>query len=254
MSPKCSLQPTNVIESQVDSGDHAFALRSRRFHRRTVQTAALMLLVVAACFPQNSVAQQAVAAGAPGGKAVSQAKASILIPALLASTWDSKKLKTGDEVSLKMTAPLTLTDGSTLPHGTMVVGHVAEAKTRSKGDTQSLLAIKFDKVSFPDGKTWVVSGLIKAVGPDLSAATDSGGGVEYSGNMARTTYMPSVSAQAHPVPMLNEQSVGVVGLKNLQLDSDGVLSSSSNSVKLDKNSQVLLQVEVPGGVQAASKP
>ncbi len=222
-------------------------------HRRTLQTVMLMLLAGAACFPQKSLAQEASAARSHGGSAGSQGQARILIPAPLASLWDSKKLKTGDEVIMKTAAPIALKEGNTIPRGTRVVGHVTEAKARSKGDAQSSLAITFDQLSFPDGKTLVVSGVIRAVGPDLSAASDTGGGVVYSNDVSRTTYMPSVSAQPHTVPMLNEESVGVVGIKDLRLDADGVLSSASNSVKLDRGSQVLLQVDVPAGVQAVGE-
>jgi hypothetical protein len=248
MRPMCSLQPRNVSKQKGGHRD-IFAFRGERSQRRTfVGATMLMLLAVAACFPQSSMAQQAAAAGSPGGSA-GQAKASMLIPTSLASGLDSKKLKTGDAVTLKVAGSVTLKDGGTLPRGAAVVGHVTEAKAKSKGDAQSVLAITFDKLTFPDGKSSVVSGMIRAVGPDLSAASDGGGGVEYSNNMSRTTYMPSVSAQPRAVPMLNEQSVGVVGIKNLGLDSDGVLSSDASSVKLDRGSQVLLQVEVPATVK-----
>src|SRR5579863_7734291 len=49
----------------------------------------------------------------------------------LAKTLDSKKLKEGDEVQAKLTGPITLPSGATVPRGAMVIGHVTEAKARS---------------------------------------------------------------------------------------------------------------------------
>ena len=237
----------NNRQYQALSNHHTSALTRTQFDCRTALSATLMLLAIAVCCASNSMAQQFTASTSLGGNAATQAVKRILIPAPLSSSLDSKKLKAGDEVILKTVANLSLQDGSTIPRGTKVVGHVTEAKARSKGDAQSSLAIAFDQLDLPDGKTAAISGVIQAVGPDLSAAYPGGGGVVYSSDVARTTYMPSVSADPRSVPMLNEQSVGVVGIKNLQLAADGVLTSASKSVKLDSGTQILLQVQLSAG-------
>jgi len=238
---------TDLIEFRANNNNYPSTLSGAQAGRRPMLTVVLMLLAIAVCSPRNGVAQAALAPGSHGGSAGTQAVSHILIPAPLASSLDSKKLKAGDEVVLKTAANIALTDGTTIPRGTKVVGHVTEAKARSKGDAQSSLALTFDRLNFPDGKTLAISGLIRAVGPDLSAASPGGGGVVYSGDVARTTYMPSVSSNSPSVPLLNEQSVGVLGIKNLQLAADGVLTSDSKSVKLDSGAQILLQVQVTAG-------
>src|SRR5271165_5704032 len=55
----------------------------------------------------------------------------------LAKALDSKKLKEGDEVQAKLTGSITLPSGATVPRGTMLIGHVTEAKARSKNDSES---------------------------------------------------------------------------------------------------------------------
>ena len=47
----------------------------------------------------------------------------------------------------RIAADLRLKDGTTIPLGSKVTGHVTEAKARSKGDAQSALGIVFDKIS-----------------------------------------------------------------------------------------------------------
>jgi len=240
------MKTQNIRQCQAISNNHTSALTRMQFDCRTALSATLMLLAIAVCFARSSMAQQFTAPTSSGGNTATQAVKRIFIPVPLSSSLDSRKLKTGDEVILKTVANLSLTDGSTIPRGTRVVGHVTEAKARAKGDAQSSLAIAFDKLDLPDGKTEAISGVIQAVGPDLSAAYPGGGGVVYT-DVARTTYMPSVSADPRSVPMLNEQSVGVVGIKNLQLAADGVLTSDSKSVKLESGTQVLLQVQMSAG-------
>jgi hypothetical protein len=233
--------------SQNANAIHSYAVISRHAspstRARRLLSAMLMSLTIAVCVARNSTAQQVAATASDTGGAASQALMHILIPAPLASSLDSKKLKAGDEVILKTTAKLSLKDGSTIPRGTKVVGHVTEAKARSRGDTQSSLAITFDKLDLPDGTTMTISGVIRAIGPDLRDAPTTGGGVDYT-DLRGATFAPTVGIPGRSVPQLNEESVGVVGIKDLQLAADGMLSSDSKSVKLESGSQVLLQVQL----------
>lgn len=236
---------TQRIPQHTEAINDTFASTGVRLSYRATLIAMLML-TIAICFPKSGAAQQATATAASSGGAGNHATMRILISVLLDSSLDSKKLKSGDEVVVKMPANVALRDGSIVPRGTKVVGHVMDAKARSRGDAESSLTIRFDKFDLPDGKSVAISGMIQAVGPDLSAAYPTGGGVEYTDRM-QATYAPNVSIAPRSVPVLNAQSVGVVGIKNLQLTADGVLTSGSKSVKLDSGDQVLVQVQVTIG-------
>ena len=211
---------------------------------RILLWAVVMVLAFICSFSSRGAAQAISSRGSGGG---TQAAVHVLIPVPLGSSLDSKKLKSGDEVVLKTTANLALNNGTVIPRGSKVVGHVTEAKARSKGDSQSSLAISFDKLTEPDGATREISAVIQAVGPDLNSASPGGGGVGYT-DLAQSTYSPSVSVAPRSVPRLNQDSVGVLGLKDLQLGTDGVLTSGSKSVKLDSGDQILLQVQMSSGV------
>ena len=223
----------------------------------------LFVVAVAAFFclgldPNAAEASQAPAqtSPAPAGTTANNDKPHGIMPAELTKSLDSKKLKEGDPVEARITAELHMRDGETIPRGSKLTGHVTEAKARSKGDPQAALGITFDKLTTPTGKVMAVTAVLQAVGPSLSSGPNAQGergpgpGI---GMMAKvdpgaggTTPPPtSVSVGPQPSgPVLNGQSKGVVGIRNLQLDENSVLLSSGKDVRLDSGTQLIVQVEI----------
>jgi hypothetical protein len=190
----------------------------------------------------------------PAVTPASSAKGHGIMPVELTKSLDSKKLKEGDAVTGKIAADLRLKDGTQIPRGSKVTGHVTEAKARSRGDAQSALGIVFDKISLPSGKDIAIKGEIQAVAPNPNAgAQQSGPGVmaglagNDSGMSAGTSAPPMPSTPTSPQegrPILNGQSKGVVGFHNLELGQNSVLVSTGKNVSLDSGTQLMLQVEV----------
>jgi hypothetical protein len=186
----------------------------------------------------------------------SAAKGHGLMPVELTKSLDSKKLKEGDVVTGRIAADLRMKDGTQIPLGSKVTGHVTEAKARSKGDPQSALGIVFDKISLPGGKDLAIKGEIQAVAPNPNAGPQSTAGTGsigpgmmagHEGTGAGTTAptMPnSAEGQQGGRPLLNAQSKGVIGFHNLELGENSVLFSSGKNVSLDSGTQLMLQVEV----------
>jgi hypothetical protein len=158
----------------------------------------------------------------------------------LAKPLDSKKLKQGDVVEAKLPADVRTPGGTTIPRGSKVIGHVTEAKAKSKGDAESQLGIVFDKISRPGGEETTIKGVIQAVAPNPNAEVQTGGGVGYGGMSETMEKPPTPSQGARSVPLLTDESKGVLGIKNLELGPDGVLSSSGKEVKLDSGTRVLV--------------
>jgi hypothetical protein len=160
----------------------------------------------------------------------------------LTKSLDSKKLKAGDEVEAKLTSGIVTTDGVSIPSGTKVIGHITEAKARSNHDSESTLGIVFDKIVRRGGEDTPIKSVIQAAAPNPNSGANSSGGVGYSGlnEAAQKNSLPTGTNQS--VPVLNEQSRGVLGIKNLQLGSEGVFISSGKEVKLDSGIQLLLDV------------
>jgi hypothetical protein len=193
-----------------------------------------------------------------------------VIPVQLAKSIDSRKVKQGDAIEAKVAAELRTGDGTVIPRGSKVMGHVTEASARAKGDSSSQLGIAFDKISLKDGKQLPLKASIQAVGPPPTVAGQSsdlgnasgtpsqggsapmGGGATPSGiGSARATF-PAPNSGNEPQssqpdraasPELTPQSTGVVGLHDLQLEQGSILASSGKEVKLEAGSEILLRVQ-----------
>jgi hypothetical protein len=231
--------------------------------------------------PQAAGQPQMQAPPSPGASSSQLAADETVLAVELVKSLDSKKLKEGDEVVTRTTTDAQTSDGVVIARGSRVVGHITECKARSKGDAESALGIAFDKVVLRDGKDMPVKVAIQAVGPSAvlaammanqgapSPLSPSGpptgpragspaGGVPMGGNTGAT--MPGTGpagspggfgtppnpsgprAQNTPTP-LTEQSTGVVGLRDLQLQSSSLLVSSGKSVRLDGGTQMILRVQ-----------
>ena len=156
---------------------------------------------------------------------------------------DSKKLKEGDPVEAKLTGGITLPNGTPVARGTRLVGHVTAATARSKGGSESTLGIVFDKIARSGGEDTPISGVIQAVAPNPNEDVSTGAGVGYTDLKQATTAGGGASSTSRgPMPILNDQSQGVLGMKGMQLGPQGVITSGGKEVKLDTGTRILLNV------------
>jgi hypothetical protein len=219
------------VNSLPVSGSSALQTRWMRLFGIAFALFALVLSVVL------SVGQKAVAAA-------DQKAASILIPTFLDGTLDSKKRNAGDEVTVNISAPIELSDGRTLPRGAKVTGHITESKARAKGDSESSLTVVFEKIAMPEGKIMNIKAYLQAVAPNPNQ-DQSGGGVDYGSSLNRTLQHAGGGETATTAtPVLNAQSSGVQGIKDLALDGQGVLTSPGKAVKLEHGSQIMLRAQI----------
>jgi hypothetical protein len=156
---------------------------------------------------------------------------------------DSKKLKDGDPVEAKLTGGISLPNGTPVARGAKVIGHVTESKARSKGDSQSSLGITFDKIVLGAGEDEPIKGVAQAAAPNPNGDLATGGAVDYGNSLKAAAATPAAPDMSRPaVKLLTDQSVGVQGIKNLELGADGVFTSSGKEVKLDNGTRILLNV------------
>ena len=179
---------------------------------------------------QSSMAQGTASAGKTHGTFTVE----------LTKSLDSKKAKVGDAVEAKLIAGITLPNGTMVPRGTKVVGHVTEAKARSKSESESSLGIVFDKFVRSGGEDTPVNGVIQAVAPNPDEELSTGGGVGYTDLKQATAAGAAPDTRKGPTPILNDQSQGVLGMKGMQLGPQGVITSSGKDVKLDSGSRILV--------------
>ncbi len=173
------------------------------------------------------------------------------IPVKLEKSIDSKKLKEGDTVVFQTVSSVHSRSGLMIPSGSRIYGHVTQAKARSKGDSESTLAISFDKIEYGKGEDLPMKGTLQAVGQNLggnsldtgasqsSLSTKGGGGAS-----APPTSSMQISGPSSGTKLLNANSQGVSGVKGLEMDSNGVLTSPGKEVKLDNGDQILIHAEI----------
>ncbi|MGA2369650.1 MAG: hypothetical protein ACLPPV_09995 [Candidatus Korobacteraceae bacterium] len=212
----------------------------RRWFLGTLFASLAVLMLVGLAPNSTAHAGQAAAQSSTTPAAVA-AKSHGTFTVELVKPLDSKKLKEGDAVEAKLTGGITLPSGANVPRGTKVIGHVTEAKARAKTDSQSSLGISFDTIAQPSGDT-SIHGVIQAVAPNPNEEITTGDYIGYHGLDEATAKPPKPDNRRDPIPILNETSQGVLGIKNMQLGAGGVLTSTSKDLKLDSGTRMLLNV------------
>lgn len=219
---------------------------------RTNLANAIFLLAATACFGQT-----APAPAAPGASSAQQSNALQVIghgafPLVVNKPLESNKLKAGDTLDLPTAADFILPNGTRVTKGSKISAHVLRSASRSKGDAESALVIQFDSIHLAGGNVQPVKGFIQAVGQNLdtsgpidplreSAGSTSGTPMATSGG---TTGINTGASGPPKVEMLNAQSTGVHGIKNLELSADGVLTSNGKNVKLAEGYQLIVRVDL----------
>jgi len=208
----------------------------------------LSFLIVTFCCAQDS---QPTAPDSGNG-------AKITFPVTLEKSLDSKKLKEGDPVTCVTAGTLHGRNGFLIPSGSKVIGHVTQAQARGKGDSNSTLGIAFDKI-IVKGNELAMTGNVQAIAPSLGSAGPNtgaaepaslggGGSASAAGAGAGTTAAPTssvrVSGAPTGTPLVTSTSTGVLGIKGLEMDKDGVITSPGKQVKLDNGTQMMIRADI----------
>src|SRR4051812_35601386 len=151
-----------------------------------------------------------------------------------------------------------LTNGTEVPVGSDISGHVLQSTARANGAPDSTLVVTFATLQ-PKGTTTPlpVRGIVQAVAgpPPVSVASSSMGDMRTESLGGRVTGARVPSNETHGElktsgsAELNEKSAGVVGIKNMTLQVgplNGVdastFYSADKSVKVEDGSQVMLRI------------
>jgi hypothetical protein len=101
--------------------------------------------------------------------------------ATLSSPVDSKKSKPGDAITARTVESVKSEGKTVLPKGTKLVGHVTQASARAKGDTESALAISFDRAILKNGQEVPLNVAIQAMASAQTAASAAGSDLDSAG-------------------------------------------------------------------------
>lgn len=95
---------------------------------------------------------------------------------------DSKSARTGQPVILKTTRKMRTADGTELPKGTRLLGHVTDVQAHRKGHKDSELGLEFDRAELKGGRTIPIHSMIESIQPRPSAMmSDSMGADGFAG-------------------------------------------------------------------------
>lgn len=242
------------------------AISDRWFQPVVIATFFVLLTAGLACAQANAGAAQGSNTTAVTQEQThasgSQSEIRGTFPVLLTKSLDSKKLKVGDQVVCETPVPIRMENGKMFSTGTKVIGHVTQAQARSKGDAESSLGIAFDKIQLSKNEEIPIKGVLQAVGPSLgdrgpNTGPATGGNMGGSGQgfggggshaAAATTAPPQAGTyggydKGNVMPILNKETTGVLGYKNLEMNDQHVITSTGKEVKLDTGSQVMIHVE-----------
>ena len=89
----------------------------------------------------------------------------------LQSKLDAKSAKVGDEVVVKTTQSATTADGTVIPKGSRLVGHVTTVVAHSKESANSQLGIAFDRAELKGGQSLPLHSEIRSLTAPASVAT-----------------------------------------------------------------------------------
>jgi len=210
--------------------------------KRAMKTKSLILLAAAVLAATSAPAArrlhaQQASVGAP------LAKEAVL--AALTSKVDTKKSKAGDAVTAKTLNPLQLTDGTTLPPGTKLVGKVTQVQPKSSGT--ATVGIVFTEVDKKGGAPMPVHGLLAAVAPEPSMS-DAGGSTNdlpmgHGGSQAQAaavtgTNISTSGAAVLPSIQPGSSIKGVTLNTSPSADGSSVLQSTEKDFKLDNGTRL----------------
>jgi hypothetical protein len=218
-----------------------------------------LLAILVFCCTGLAQAQSAPQTAATGQTAT-VATPVIVLRGTLNKGLNSKSAQAGQTFAVKTAEALKLSNGTEIPVGSDIAGHVLQSTARANGASESMLILTFDALQPKGASTALpIRGIIQAIaGPDPAsvAAAPAIGDMrtESVGGAASGARLPSSEVHGTPISggsgaELSERSTGVVGIKNMTLKVGPVAGvdgsmfySADKSVKLEDGSQVMMRI------------
>jgi hypothetical protein len=165
----------------------------------------------------------------------------------LVSKLDSKTAKTGDSVVVQTKASAKTADGTEIPKGSKLVGHVLAAKPSGAGEN-SQVALEFDHIELKGGQNLPIHSQIQSIAPAGGAASTAA----LSGPSASSPANPSTSAangasSASGAPQTSGVTPGTAPAANGAPAAGTVVARSGNiAIATTSVPGVLLANNAPG--------
>lgn len=204
-------------------------------------------LIAAAFLGVNYAGAQASNAGPGAPPHIVQM---VNLVATVDKTVDTKKAKAGDPFNAKVTAGSKLDDGTDVPAGSFLEGHI-DSVTPSENKGDSVLTVTFDKLAIKNGTEVPIKATITRV---ESTSQDSGDDKPYSDPSSyRVASIPSTkpASMQDPNAPKGPHAVPDLTLKSSPHDAtSGTLTYAKKNLKLTNSFQLQVSVaSAPPGVK-----
>lgn len=87
---------------------------------------------------------------------------------------DSKSAKQGDSVVVKTDENLRISEGTEIPRGSKLIGHITNVQPRGDGKENSQIAIQIDRAELKGGQTLAIESVIQSIRPAVDSQATSG--------------------------------------------------------------------------------
>ena len=154
----------------------------------------------------------------------------------LVNKLDSKTAKSGDSVVVQIKKGIKTPDGTEIPKGSKVVGHVIAVRPSQSGQNSQMMLV-FDRVELKGGKAMPVHSQIQSIAPADGAASATGsaspsapngaGAAQPSGGAAQSTggAGPASAANGGPAPGTLVGQSGAIAIRTTSIP--GVLVANN---------------------------
>jgi hypothetical protein len=160
---------------------------------------------------------------------------------------DSKTAKTGDSVVVKTKTPVKTPDGTEIPKGSKLVGHVIAVQP-SQGGQNSQVALAFDRVELKGGKTMPIHSQIQSISPADGTAS-SAGPSDQTGSQAGGSTNPRTSGAPNGASSPAQAQGGSPGA------ASAMNGGSEPGTVVGKNGQIAIRTtSIPGVLVANNEP
>jgi hypothetical protein len=146
-----------------------------------IKAATVVAVAIAAVSSFPSPAQQDSQAPSSVQQAQPQAQTNVAAVQLqpvtgeLVSKLDSKSAKQGDSVIVKTSESVRISDGTEIPRGSKLVGHITNVQPRAEGKENSQIAIQFDRAELKGGQIVPIESVIQSISPSAGDAMNNNG-------------------------------------------------------------------------------
>jgi hypothetical protein len=170
----------------------------------------------------------------------------------LSAPVDSKKAKPGDRINARTTEAVKSDGRIVLPKGTKLVGHVTQASARAKGESESALAITFERAILKNGQEVPLSVAIQAIASAQASASAADTDMGEMGSMgASATGSGRATGALGGATSTAGSTVGTVA--NTATHAGGVAGGAVNSTVNSTADVASASRGAIGGVNAAGQ-